>query len=176
MELETARLTLRRFTPDDAPFALELVSQPSFIANIGDRGVRDLATAQRYLNEGPLASYAQHGFGLWHVARKSDGAPVGMCGLLRRETLPDADIGYAFLPQYWSQGFAFESAAAVLAQAAPRYSLARVLAVVSPHNAASIRLIEKLGMRFEGMHPWDGERDVRLYSCAVSESAGPPKS
>ena len=163
LELETERLELRRLTLHDAPFILELVAHPTFVANIGDRGVRDLTTARHYLEQGPLASYAEHGFGLWHVARKSDGASIGMCGLLKREHLPHADIGYALLPAYWSQGFAREAAVAVLAHARQRYGLARILAVVSPGNEASIRVLEKSGMRFSRMLAWPGDRDVRLY-------------
>jgi [ribosomal protein S5]-alanine N-acetyltransferase len=163
IELETERLELRRLTPQDAPFILELVAHPTFVANIGDRGVRDLSTARHYLEQGPFASYAAHGFGLWHVARKSDGASIGMCGLLKREHLPDADIGYALLPAYWSQGFAQEAVVAVLAHARARYGLGRVLAVVSPGNGASIRVLEKSGMRFMGMHAWPGDSEVRLY-------------
>ena len=103
-ELETARLSLRRLGFDDAPFLVGLLNQPSFLANIGDRGVRNVEDAHRYLREGPMAMYEKFGFGLWHVSRRSDGASIGMCGLLRRDILPDVDVGYAFLPEYWGQG------------------------------------------------------------------------
>src|ERR1044072_340809 len=92
-ELETARLSLRRLTFDDAPCVVALYNEPSFLEHIGDRGVRNVEDAQRFLREGPLAMYARYGFGLWHVACRSDGAGVGMCGLLKRDTLPDVDIG-----------------------------------------------------------------------------------
>jgi len=162
-ELETPRLTLRRLTFDDAPFLVGLLNQPSFLAHIGDRGVRNIDDAHRYLREGPMAMYERHGFGLWHLARRSDGAPIGMCGLLRRDNLPDVDVGYALLPQYWGQGYAIEAVQATLAHAR-KFGLARVIAVVSEGNAASVRVLEKAGMRFEGMVSMRAaEPDVRLY-------------
>ena len=168
-KLETARLTLRRLEFEDAPFLVGLLNQPSFLANIGDRGVRNVEDAHRYLREGPMAMYQQFGFGLWHVARRSDGAPVGMCGLLRRDILPDVDVGYAFLPEFWGQGYAFEAAAATLRQAADKFRLSRVIGVVSEGNTGSIRVLEKLGMSFErmvAMRP--NEPEVRLYGRSLS--------
>jgi ribosomal-protein-alanine N-acetyltransferase len=167
-ELETPRLVLRRFVFDDAPFVLGLLNEPSFIENIGDKGVRTLEDAERYLRDGPMAMYERYGFGLWHTARKSDGAAVGMCGLLRRDTLPDADVGYAYLPAFWGQGYAFEAAEATLRHGARKFGLQRVLGVVSPGNAGSIRVLEKLGLRFERMFPMHaGEPDVKLYGRAL---------
>jgi ribosomal-protein-alanine N-acetyltransferase len=166
-ELETPRLTLRRLEFDDAAFLVDLLNQPSFIANIGDRGVRSVEDAHRYLREGPMAMYEQFGFGLWHVARK-DGVAVGMCGLLKRDNLPDVDVGYAFLPQFWGQGLAFEAADATLRHAARKFGLARVIGVVSEGNAGSIRVLEKLGMSFERMVSMrEGEAPVRLYGRTV---------
>jgi ribosomal-protein-alanine N-acetyltransferase len=163
-ELETPRLILRRIDFDDAPFVIDLLNQPSFLANIGDKGVRSIDDAHRYMREGPMAMYEKYGFGLWHTARKSDGATVGMCGLLKRDNLPDPDIGYAFLPEYWGSGYAFEAAEATLHHGAGKFGLERIIAVVSPGNTASIRVLEKLGMRQErmiAMRP--GEPEVRLY-------------
>jgi RimJ/RimL family protein N-acetyltransferase len=163
-ELTTPRLTLRRLDFDDAPFLVTLLNQPSFLVNIGDRGVRNVEDAHRYLREGPMAMYEKFGFGLWHVAQRSDGASIGMCGLLRRDILPDVDIGYAYLPEYWGQGYALEAANATLRHAAAKFGLARVIGVVSEGNTSSIRVLEKLGMSFErmvSMRP--DEPDVRLY-------------
>ena len=109
-ELETARLSLRRFVLDDAPSIVELLTQPSFIRNIGDRGVRNVDDATRYLRDGPLAMYEQYGFGLWRASRRVDDVFVGTFGWLKRDILPDVDVGYAFLPGYWGQGYAFEAA------------------------------------------------------------------
>lgn len=164
-ELETSRLVLRRLEFDDAPFLVALLNQPSFIANIGDRGVRSIEDAHRYLREGPMAMYEKHGFGLWHTSRKSDGLAIGMCGLLKRDILPDVDVGYAFLPEYWGVGYAFEAAHAVMLHGAGKFSLKRVIGVVSVGNTASIRVLEKLGMSFERMFSMrEGEPDVRLFS------------
>jgi RimJ/RimL family protein N-acetyltransferase len=167
-ELETPRLSLRRLIFDDAPFIVGLLNQPSFLANIGDRGVRNVDDAHRYLREGPMAMYEQHGFGLWHVSRRADGVAMGMCGLLKRDILPDVDVGYALLPEFWGQGYAFEAAQATLHHAAARFSLRRVVGVVSEGNAGSIRVLEKLGMNFErmvSMRP--NEPDVRLYGRSL---------
>jgi RimJ/RimL family protein N-acetyltransferase len=162
-ELETPRLTLRRLQFDDAPFLVQLLNEPSFIENIGDRGVRSIDDAHRYLREGPMAMYDKFGFGLWHTARK-DGVAAGLCGLLKRDNLPDVDVGYAFLPQFWGQGFALEAAAATLRHGAQKFGLERVIAVVSEGNTGSIRVLEKLGMSFERMVAMrEGEPPVRLY-------------
>jgi RimJ/RimL family protein N-acetyltransferase len=163
-ELETGRLTLRRFGFDDATFILRLLNEPSFIENIGDRGVRSIEDAHRYLREGPLAMYEKYGFGLWHAARNSDGAAVGTCGLLRRDNLPDVDIGYAFLPEFWGLGYAIEAAEATMRHGAKEFGLRRVIAVVSQGNNPSIRVLEKLGMHHERMFAMrPDEPEVRLY-------------
>jgi RimJ/RimL family protein N-acetyltransferase len=163
-ELLTARLTLRRFESDDATFIVRLLNEPSFIENIGDRGVRSIEDAHRYLREGPIAMYEQYGFGLWHVARNADGAAIGMCGLLKRDNLPDVDIGYALLPEYWGAGYAIEAALATMQHGAGKFGLKRVVATVLPGNATSIRLLEKLGLRYERMFAMrPDEPQVRLY-------------
>jgi RimJ/RimL family protein N-acetyltransferase len=141
---ETERLALREFTPADAPFVLRLLNEPSFLHNIGDRGVRTADEASRYLSDGPIASYARYGHGLYLVALKPALQPIGMCGLLKRDGVRDVDLGYAFLPEFWSNGYALESAEAVLG-IARRLRLTRVAAFVSPGNAPSIRLLDKLG-------------------------------
>jgi RimJ/RimL family protein N-acetyltransferase len=163
-EFETPRLVLRRLEFSDAPFVVAQLNQPSFIANIGDRAVRSIEDAHRYLREGPMAMYEKFGFGLWLVSRTSDGAAIGMCGLLKRDNLPDVDIGYAFLPEYWGAGYAFEAAEATLSHAARKFGLNRVIAVVSEGNAPSIRVLEKLGLRHERMFEMrPDEPPVRLY-------------
>jgi len=164
-ELETPRLSLRRFVFDDAPFVVELLNQPSFLQNIGDRGVRNVEDAHRYLRDGPMAMYEKFGFGLWRASRRSDGAFVGMCGLLKRDSLPDVDVGYAFLPEHWGQGYAFEAANATVGHGARKFGLGRIVGVVSDHNTASIRVLEKVGMRYERMVPLrPDEPEVRLYA------------
>ena len=153
---------------EDAPLLVKLLNEPSFLENIGDRGVRSIEDAHRYLRDGPMAMYAKYGFGLWHASLKSDGTPIGMCGLLRRDTLPDVDIGYAYFPGHWGKGYAFEAAAATLRHGAEKFGLRRIIAVVSEGNAGSIRVLEKIGMSFERMHSMDpGRADVRLYGRAL---------
>ena len=153
--LETERLVLRQFTTGDAEFILELLNEPSFIRNIGDRGVRTLSDAERYIEKGPVASYARFGFGLYLVALKDSNESIGMCGLIKRDTLEDADIGYAFLPKYWSKGYALESALAIREYARNVIGLTRLVAITDPENQGSIRVLEKIGLKFEKM--------VRLY-------------
>jgi len=149
--VETERLRLRHFTVDDGGFILRLLNEPSFIKNITDKGVRTLDDAQAYILSGPLASYQRFGFGLNQVELKDSGVPIGMCGLLKRDALEDADLGYAFLPEYWSNGYARESAAAVMAGASRTFGLRRVVAVTNTDNERSIRVLEKLGFRYEKM-------------------------
>jgi RimJ/RimL family protein N-acetyltransferase len=167
--LETGRLTLRDASLDDADFILRLLNEPSFLRFIGDRGVRTLDDARRYIADRLIGSYARHGFGLWVVERREAAGAIGICGLVKRDALPDPDIGFAFLPEHWANGYALESASAVRAHAFDVLRLPRLLAVASGENAASIRLLEKLGFVFT--------RATELSSGAppvhVFELAGP---
>ena len=147
--LETERLILRRFTTDDAQFILTLVNEPSFLRYIGDKQVRNLEDARQYLLNGPVASYERNGFGLCLVELTESHTPIGMCGLIKREELHDPDIGFAFLPDFWNKGFAFEAAAAVLNEARERLRLQCILAITSLDNEASIKLLQRLGFTFE---------------------------
>jgi ribosomal-protein-alanine N-acetyltransferase len=148
--LRTERLILRHLTEDDAPFILELLNERGFIDNIGDRGVRTLDDARRYVSEGPGASYQKYGYGLWLSALKT-GEPIGICGLVKRDGLEDADIGYAFLERFWGQGYAVEAAAAVLDHARHAIGLEKVVAITAPTNAGSIAVLEKIGLTFAGV-------------------------
>lgn len=145
--LLTERLVIRPFTLEDAPFILRLLNEPSFIENITDKGVRTLEQAADYLNSGPLASYQAHGHGLWMVQHRVTGTPMGMCGLIKRDTLPELDLGYAFLPEFWGLGYACEAAEACAAWGRDTLCLRGLLAIVSADNGASIRLLEKLRFR-----------------------------
>jgi ribosomal-protein-alanine N-acetyltransferase len=163
--IETTRLVLRELTADDAAFMVELLNDASFLRYIGDRGVRTLDDARRYIETGPRASYAQHGFGLYLVEPKAGGEAMGICGLLKRDALPDADVGFAFLPRFWGRGYAFESASAVLVRGREVHGLRRVLAITSPDNAASIGLLGKLGFVFERMTRLsEGAHEVRVFA------------
>jgi RimJ/RimL family protein N-acetyltransferase len=147
--LDTSRLTLRQLTVADAQFIVDLLNEPGFRRNIGDRGVRSLKDACEYITEGPIASYAEHGFGLLRVDLKETGAPIGICGLIKRPSLDDVDIGFALLERHWARGYGHEAAAAVMDHGRSERGLRRIVAIVSPHNAGSIRILEKLGLRFE---------------------------
>ena len=163
--LATDRLILRWLEPGDAAFILELLNQPSFLHFIGDRGVGTIEGAREYIAQGPGRSYAEHGFGLYLVELKDDRRPIGMCGLLRRQTLEDVDLGFAFLPRYWARGYAYESARAVLAHAKADFGLKRIVAITASDNEAAIRLLEKLGMRFEKMiRLTDDAPEVKLFA------------
>lgn len=148
--LETERLTIRHFTTDDAEFMLRLLNEPSFIQNIADRGVRTVEQAATYLREGPMKSYQVHGHGLYLVALKGSLQPIGMCGLIKREWLKDVDIGYAFLPEFWSKGYALESVSAVLEFGRRSLGLTTIVAIVNPDNEASKKVLTKLGLSFSG--------------------------
>jgi len=162
---ETERLNLRRLTASDAAFILELVNEPSWLRFIGDRNVHSLEDAEGYIAKGPVASYEKLGFGLYLVERKEDLAPIGMCGLIQRDYLPHADIGFAYSPKFWGQGFAFEAAAATMAYARDTLGLGPIVAIVNPDNVRSITLLGKIGMRFEKMIRLEGESsDVKLFT------------
>lgn len=166
--LETERLSLRRLSANDAEFILELLNQPSFLRYIGDKGVRNTADAVRYIETGPQASYERFGFGLYRVELKESGILIGMCGLLKRDTLPDVDIGFAFLPDYWSKGYAFEAAAATMNYGRESLGLRRIVAITSLDNQASIKLLEKIGMTFEGLIKLTQDQpEVRLFGSSV---------
>ena len=164
--VETARLRLSRLSPeadDDADFVLRQLNDPGFIRFIADRGVRSLDDARAYIRNGPATSYARHGHGLYRVSLK-DGTPVGLCGLLRREGLDAPDLGYSLLGEFTGRGYAAEAAAAVLADGRERLGLARILAIVDPDNAASIRLLRKLGFGSATMTRLPGiDHDVQLF-------------
>jgi RimJ/RimL family protein N-acetyltransferase len=163
--LTTERLTLRELAAADAPFILELVNEPSWLRFIGDKGVRTLADAEKYIVDGPARMYTEHGFGLWLVELSADSLPIGICGLIRRESLPDVDVGFAFLPAHWHRGYASEAAAAVVAHGRSAFGLERILAITTGDNEASSRLLERLGFRFErwiALEP--GGPELRLYA------------
>lgn len=147
--IDTERLRLVEFTAGDADFVLSLLNEPSFLRYIGDRGVRNLDDARKYIADGPVAGYARYGHGLMRVERRSDGESVGMCGILKRDSLPDPDIGFSFQPEYWSQGYALEAASAVMRHARGTLGLGRIVAITTKDNEPSIRLLGKLGFRFD---------------------------
>ncbi|MDQ5845388.1 MAG: GNAT family N-acetyltransferase [Acidobacteriota bacterium] len=162
--LETERLVLRQLNADDASFILGLLNEPSFLQYIGDKGVRNEEDAVRYIQTGPMASYERFGFGLYRVELKETGVPIGICGLLKRDTLEDVDVGFAFLPRFWSKGYAVESTAATLAYGRSVLGIKRIAAITNPDNAASISLLEKIGFRFDRMvRMSESEPELKLF-------------
>ena len=166
--LETERQILRQLTQDDAEFIFELLNEPSWIQNIGDRNIRTLDDARAYIVKGPGASYAKNGFGLYLIVLKETNESIGMCGLIRREGLEDIDIGYALLPRYWSKGYAVEAAQAVKEYAKDVVGLKRIVAIVDPANQGSIRVLEKIGLRYEKMIRLSADDiDLKLFGTAL---------
>ncbi|WP_080240406.1 GNAT family N-acetyltransferase [Spirosoma rigui] len=147
--LQTDRLNLCLLTTQDAPFILELLNSPGWLEYIGDRGVRTLDDAEQYILKGPVASYAELGFGLYLVRLREDDVPIGLCGFLKRGTLACIDIGFAFMPAFTRQGYAFEAASAVMKHARTTLGIDRIMAITLPGNRNSIQLLKRLGMQFD---------------------------
>lgn len=163
--LETQRLRLSKLSTADAPFIVELLNDEAFLRYIGDRGVRNVDDACRYIITGPIAMYEAHGFGLWKVELKETGEPVGMCGLLKRDTLPDVDIGFAFLPRFRSRGYGLEAAAAVMDYGRRVVGLRRIVAITSLDNESSASLLGKIGFQFERrMEHGEKREEIRLFA------------
>ncbi len=167
--LETERLILREFTLEDAAFILELLNTPTWLKFIGDRKVHSIDDAKNYLLNGSMKSYAENGFGFYAVVEKTDTSDrtnqtIGMCGLIKRDTLPDIDIGFAFLPNLISKGFGYEIASATLDYALNILKINRIIAIVNPENKKSIGLIKKIGMQFEEMIKLgDDDKELMLF-------------
>lgn len=163
--LETERLTLRTVSLDDAEFILRLVNEPSFLRFIGDRGVRTIDDARAYISSRMIESYERNGFGLWLVELNASGAPAGIAGLVKRDTLPDVDVGFAFLPEFWSNGYARESAAAAVRHGLETLALPRLVAITDPDNVSSIKVLERVGLRFvRRVKLGDDVPELRLFS------------
>jgi RimJ/RimL family protein N-acetyltransferase len=163
--LETERLRLRQFSLDDSAFIVRLLNSPGWLQFIGDRNVHTEEEAKTYLRKGPMASYEKNGFGLLLVERKEDKAPIGMCGLVKREGFDKPDIGFAFLPEFTGQGYAYEIAKAQMDYARQVLGLSTVLGITTPDNRSSIRLLEKIGLHFEKKFSFpDAKEELLLFS------------
>ncbi len=163
--LETDRTLLREIAETDAAFILDLLNQPSFIKFIGDRKVRTVAQARDYIESRFTESYKQFGFGMWAVELKTGQTPIGICGFVKRDSLPEADIGFAFLPQFEKKGYAVESAKAAMEYGRDVLGLKRILAITSQDNESSGRLLKKINFKFERLVklPHDDE-ELKLFS------------
>lgn len=167
---DTARLQLRRLTLDDADLMLGVWNDPAFIRYVGDRGIRTVEQAHRAMLEGPMMLYETYGYGPYRVALKKDDTPIGICGIFRRDSLDEPDIGFSTLPEFCGNGFAYEAARAVIDYARSGLGITRLTAIVSPENTASVGLIRKLGLSFERMYQWpDGGEDVAIYAIQLTD-------
>lgn len=163
--LETERLALRWLEPSDAAFVFELVNDPGWLRYIGDRGIRSVAAARDYILGALRPMYSRHGYGLNMVELKGTGTGIGICGLIKRDWLEDVDLGFAFLPQFRGRGHAYEAAAAMLDYGRVVLGLSRIVAIVSPGNEASMRLLARLGLQFErSVRPPGESQDVCLMA------------
>lgn len=147
MNLTTPRLTVRDLTFEDNALILELLTSPTWLEFIGDRGVHSLEDADGYIAR-MQDRYVQLGFGFYLVQLKDD-TKIGICGLIQRDSLPDVDIGFALLPRFAGQGLALEAAWATLEYARDTLKLPRLAGITTPENLRSIRLLEMLGLKFE---------------------------
>lgn len=170
---ETGRLVLRTAEPGDAPFYLALLNDPGFITHIADRNVRTVDAARQTLLDGPIAMQAALNHSMYVVLLKNGGTPIGMSGLIQRDALPGPDIGYAFLAAYCGQGYAFEAACAVLRHA-HALGIPRIMAITAPDNTASIGLLEKCGLRYQGVqqvHPYVSLSNIYAADLPVDATA-----
>lgn len=166
--LETERLLLRQFTLDDSPFILKLLNTDTWLRFIGDRKIKSVEDASQYLLSGPIKSYQTNGFGLSLVALKESGEPVGMCGILKRDTLYAPDIGYALLPEYEGHGYAFEIAKSTLDYALQTLHMPQILAITKADNERSVKLLHKLNFKFEKMLKLNpDDQELMLFSAPV---------
>ncbi|MCR9013532.1 GNAT family N-acetyltransferase [Aquiflexum gelatinilyticum] len=147
--IETDRLFLRKLEIEDFRFVITLLNSPGWLKYIGDRGVKNEAQAISYLQNGPVKSYSDYGFGLYKVEEKISGLPIGFCGLLKRDTLKHPDLGFALLPEFMGRGYAFEAANACLDFAKANLGIPILQAIALPDNTSSIRLLKKLGFHYQ---------------------------
>ena len=152
--VETARFFVREITVEDADFVLRLVNEPSFVANIGDKSVRNLDDARRFILEGTWTNQERPGYGQFLIELKDGGDRVGVCGLLYRRSLDVSDIGFALLPEYWGRGLAYEAATELLEYGHSTLGIETIVGLTSHDNLPSIKVLKKLGMNFE--------RDVKM--------------
>jgi ribosomal-protein-alanine N-acetyltransferase len=161
--LSSPRCILTGLEPRDTGFILELLNSPGWLTYIGDRQIKTSAAALNYIEQGPNASFREHGFGLFLVKDKVSGASMGLCGLIKRPELPVPDLGFAFLTDFQGRGFATEAAAAVIDWTRNNFQFPTIAGITTTHNQASMRVLEKLGFTWEKTIPWKGEPDLNYF-------------
>lgn len=166
--ISTERLHLRVMRLDDAEFYLRLVNEPTFISNIRDKGIRTLDESRASIEIGALASQEKFGFSFYLVEDRTTHLPMGICGLTKRDSLDDVDLGYAFLPEFCGQGYAYEAALAVLTHTKNSLPIKQLAAITSPTNERSNRLLIKLGFIFQKTTLLAGDNtETRLYRLVL---------
>lgn len=161
--ITTNRTHIRQLNLGDAKFIIELVNQKSWLQFIGDKKIYTLTDAENYLTNGPISMYKNHGFGLYAVENISNQTIIGICGIIKRNTLPDADLGYAFLDKFTGNGYAYEACEAVIDYAKQELNLHTILAITMPENIRSIHLLKKLNFKFkEEIQPSDNSTKLNL--------------
>ncbi len=165
--LETERLRLRKITVADAKFIHGLMNEPAYLEYIGDKGVRTVADAERFISNVAIKSYGDNGFGHYIVELKNDRTPMGTCGYVKRDELDDPDIGFAFLPEFRKQGYALESATAMLAYGIDILGLSNISAIATQNNERSSSLLNKLGFRFERLVSMPNGDELRLFTYST---------
>jgi len=162
---ETERLLISKYTISDAPFFLQLTNSPNCLKYIGDKNLKTVADAVVYLQDKTIKSYTDFEFGFYKLTLKENNKPIGTCGLAKREKLDDADIGFAFLPEYERKGFGFEASVEIMKLAKSKFNLKKIVAITNPDNQNSIKLLEKLGLTFEKkVNPFDEEKELLLFA------------
>ena len=160
---ETERLILTPTQAADAEFIFELLNSPKWMQYIGDRNVKSVEEAENYIKNRMLPPLEKNGFSNYTVQRKTDLAKIGTCGLYDREGLDGVDIGFAFLPKFEKQGFAFEAASKLLCEAKNSFGLKTVTAFTTKDNYSSQKLLEKLGLKKSGFIRIPNDEEELLF-------------
>jgi len=163
--LKTSRLYLSKINKKDAPFLYQLMNDPDWILNIGDRQINNLEDAENFIANRFIKSYKENGFGFYILRLIENDSPVGICGLIKRDGLDHVDIGYALMPEFRGNGYAFEAAKVVSAYGLNHFKLDKIVAIVNSGNKKSEQILEKLGLQFEKMITLPNEtKKIQLFS------------
>ena len=163
--LKTSRLYLSKINKKDASFLYQLMNDPDWILNIGDRQINNLEDAENFIANRFIKSYKENGFGFYILRLIEDDSPIGICGLIKRDGLDHVDIGYALMPEFRGNGYAFEAAKVVYTYGLNHFKLDKIVAIVNSGNKKSEQILEKLGLQFEKMITLPNEtKEIQLFS------------